>query len=148
MVTDRQNQLKITEDKMFHFRKGIPGFEQYTEFVIIQHDEHFSLLQSVENEDVAFIIVDPFQFFSDYEFELSSTDLEELHIQDESEVAVRSIVTWGNEQSKITANLLAPLVFNVRNRTGKQVVLNIKGYATKHSLQKIAEVRNGGDGQC
>jgi len=57
-------------------------------------------------------------------------------------------VTWGNEQSKITANLLAPLVFNVRNRTGKQVVLNIKGYATKHSLQKIAEVRNGGDGQC
>ncbi|MEF2968077.1 flagellar assembly protein FliW [Paenibacillus sp. M1] len=148
MVTQAQSEVKVSEDEVYTFRKGIPGFEQYSEFTIFRHDEHFSFLQSMEEEEVAFIIINPFSFFPDYEFELSDTDLEELHINSESEVAVRTIVTWGDELTKVTTNLMAPLVFNVEERIGKQIVLNRSNYTTKHFLHLGGRTTAGGDSSC
>lgn len=124
----------IKNEDIFEFRNGIPGFEQYTRFVVISHDDSFSFLQSVENDNLAFIIANPFQFFKDYEFELSLNDLEELEITSVEDVIVRSIITWGEEITSVTANLMAPIVINSKNRRGKQVVMYPTIYKSKHSL--------------
>lgn len=63
MVTRTQKEWDFSEDEVFHFGKGIPGFEQCTKYVFYKHDEDFSLLQSIENKDLAFIVTNPFSFF-------------------------------------------------------------------------------------
>ncbi|WP_059041702.1 flagellar assembly protein FliW [Paenibacillus rubinfantis] len=130
------NDLNLDEEMVFIFNKGIPGFEQYTKYMFIKHDENFNLLQSLENEELAFIVTNPFTFFSDYEFALTVPDREELRLTDQSEVGVCTIVTWGDELSSVTTNLMAPIVLNTRERLGKQVVLVNSGYTTKHPLVK------------
>ena len=130
----------INNEDIFEFRNGIPGFEQFTRYVVIPHDDSFSFLQSVEKDSLAFIIANPFQFFENYELEISANDLEELEIGNIEEVIVRSIITWGDELTSVTANLMAPIIFNAKNRRGKQVVLYPTSYNSKHPL-----IRNGQD---
>lgn len=145
MVTRTQKEWDFSEDEVFHFGKGIPGFEHYTKYVFYKHDEDFSLLQSIENKDLAFIVTNPFSFFQDYEFELPTQDRDELNLNDKSEVGICTIVTWGDDLSNVTANLMAPLVLNVKERLGKQVVLNNSSYTTKHPLlkKKAGQAKDG-----
>ncbi|WP_178023362.1 flagellar assembly protein FliW [uncultured Paenibacillus sp.] len=136
MVTQTQNEWNFNEDEVFAFDKGIPGFEQYTKYVFYKHDENFYLLQSIEDPKLAFIVTNPFSFFQDYEFELPLQDREELLISDQSEVSICTIVTWGDDLSSVTANLMAPIILNIKERLGKQIVLVNSGYTTKHPLLK------------
>ncbi|MET3548120.1 flagellar assembly factor FliW [Paenibacillus favisporus] len=126
--------IQAVPEEVFEFKNGIPGFEGYTKFVILPQDEHFSILQSLDDSNVAFIITDPFIFFKDYEFELSESDQAQLNISDSAQIMVRAIVTWGNDLTKVTANLAAPLVFNLKNKSGKQIVLYPTSYQSKHPL--------------
>ncbi|WP_246073104.1 flagellar assembly protein FliW [Paenibacillus dokdonensis] len=133
------------KDEIFEFKNGIPGFEQYNRYVIQSHDEYFSILQSVDNEEVAFIITNPFIFFNEYEFELSENDQELLDFQSLEDVVVRSIVTWGDDPTKITANLMAPIILNVQNKRGRQAVLYPTPYNSKHPLLKEDDGWKGGE---
>lgn len=142
---EQMNESQIQINEVFDFKGGIPGFEQYTKFVVFPHDDYFSILQSSEEEELAFIITNPFLFFEDYEFELSESDLEEMGIQDIEDVIVRSIVTWGNTLQEVTANLMAPLIFNAKNKTGKQVVLYPTLYKSKHPLLREGVELKGGN---
>ena len=134
--TSRFGDLEIDERLVYEFRDGIPGFEHLTKFVVVTLDEQdgISYLQSVEQGDVSFIIVNPFEFFSNYSFDLPEQAIKELEIQGEEDVAVWTIVTVRDELEKATVNLIAPVVLNVRARLGKQVILVNRHYQTRHSL--------------
>ena len=49
---------------------------------------------------------------------------------------IYTIVTLSKEFKKSTSNLLAPVVINVKEKKGKQFVLNNSPYTTKHPLFK------------
>lgn len=140
-------QLAAEEEQpCFTLRKGIPGFEKLKDYVIQVHDEQFSILQAVEDATIAFIITDPFLFFENYEFIVPEGELEELGIQSQHQIAVRCIVSWNSDSAKTTINLMAPLVFNVEQRIGKQIVLHNSPYLTRHALwNKRGEEEGGGD---
>ncbi|MFS0872193.1 flagellar assembly protein FliW [Paenibacillus xylanilyticus] len=135
---DKHNDINTTEDQMvketYTFHKGIPGFEELKSFELQQHDEVFSLFSSVEEPAVAFVIVNPFDFQPDYEFELSPENVEDLCVTDPDDVEVRCIITLHDKIQNATANLLAPIVFNKKKRFGKQIVLQNTEYKTKHAL--------------
>lgn len=125
--------LEVTEDHLYHFAKGIPGFDEETEFALIdQGDGMFVYLQSVRDKGIAFLLVDPFLFYPAYEFELPEGDKEELEL--DTDVVVRCIVTLKEKLEQSTINLLAPVVLNPTKRLGKQVVLHQVSYQTKHPL--------------
>lgn len=135
--TKNFGELDIDEKKIIAFPEGLPGFEEEKEFVIINNEDEenpFCWLQSVKNPDLAFVIVDPFFVFSDYSVDLSETVQEKLKIKDEKDVAVYSIVVVPEDLKKMTANLLGPIVINVRERLGKQVILDDPRYTTKHYI--------------
>lgn len=125
--------LNIKDEQIYHFQKGLPGFEQETEFAVIDLKEgEFSYLQSLKTEELAFLLTDPFVFFPHYEFELPEPEAEELEIQ--QSVVVRAIVTLRETLDESTLNLLAPIVFNPDNNSGKQVVLHNTAYSTRQLL--------------
>lgn len=137
--------LEVSEEQIYHFTKGIPGFDEEADFALVALEESpFWVLQSVKEPGHSFLLADPFAFYPSYEFELPDDEAEELGI--ESEVLVRCIVTLKEQVDSSTINLLAPLIFNPGGHTGKQIVIHRTSYHTKHSLLQEQLVADGKDG--
>ncbi|WP_438493029.1 flagellar assembly protein FliW [Paenibacillus sp. IHBB 3054] len=136
----------LTITPIYSFPKGLPGFDQLKEFLLQEHNEVFSLLSAVDQPEISFIMVNPFDFIPDYEFSLSDDTMLDIEVNNPEQVAVRCIVTWHSEREKITINLLAPLIFNVESFKAKQIVLQNTIYTTKHPLWSESEIDGeGGD---
>lgn len=125
------------EDKIIKFKEGIPGFEDYRDYVlVINEDEEnpFHKLQSVEEESVGFYVVNPFLIINDYDFELKESTIKLLEIQSEKDLAVLSIVKIPGKLEDMTVNLSAPIVINSKSKLGKQIVLDDSRYSVRHRI--------------
>lgn len=119
--------------KLF-FEDGIPGFSHLQFFQLMQEEESpFFLMQSTEETDVGFWVIDPFLFFTEYKFELPDVAKRALRIDEKSQIAVFSIVTI-RENNQATVNLKAPIVVNLTNRMGRQVILQEDTYSIRQPL--------------
>lgn len=125
--------LELTGEQIFFFDKGLPGFEEFKKFaLIVLDDSPFSYLQSVDDKNISFMLVDPFAFYPNYEFELPDEEALELGIEDR--ISIRSMLTLQKPLEDSTVNLLAPLVLNPLNGKAKQVILHQTVYQTRHPL--------------
>lgn len=135
--TLRFGPIEVEDEKVIHFPEGIPAFEQEHEFVIIPYDEEspYVFLQSLKTPDLAFLMTMPFIFFPDYEFELDDENQQKLGLERQEDMLLYVLLTipQGRVQD-MTANLVAPLVINVANQQGRQLVLEHSPYQTKHRL--------------
>ena len=135
--TQRFGDIEINEDKVVHFRRGIPAFDEEHEFIIIPYDEEspYYFMQSLKSPELAFLITTPFIFFPDYSIEIDDETMRELKIQNSDDVLLYSIITIPNGSIRyLTANLLAPIVINTENMQAKQLVMEKTRYNTKHRL--------------
>lgn len=132
-------EISIVEDKIIFFQEGIPAFEDEKEFVIILNEDEenpFHYLQSVKNPDLSFVILNPFIAFSDYDILLPDTAINKLKIEKEEDVTIYSMVVVPEDMTKMTINLLGPIVINTKEMLGKQVILDDERYNTKHLIFK------------
>jgi len=136
MMTSRLGEIEIREEDVLIFTHGIPGFDEYSRYVIVSPEEiaPFRYLQSLENEGLSFIITDPFAFHASYEFDLPEDVTELLNIKGEDEVAIWSLVSVRDNLQEATMNLLAPIVVNKSANLAKQVILHDTSYMIRHKL--------------
>lgn len=134
--TGRFGSLEIAEEDIFKMPKGMPGFLDEKEFVLLpyQPESPFFFWQAIKNKNLTFLIVDPFVFFKDYQFEINSELETALKINGENLPKVFCVVTLNSDVKAMTANLLAPLVLNLRDKIASQIVLEKTSYKTKHCL--------------
>jgi flagellar assembly factor FliW len=132
----RFGELEVAEEQLFSFPYGIPGFPEEKNFVYILHDAEspFSFLQSTTEANLTFLLVDPFAFFKDYEFVLDDEVAKELDLSQENLPQVFLIANAKERLTDMTVNLLAPIVMNGVNRTGRQVILDTPEYSIRHKL--------------
>jgi len=141
METARFGEIEIREQDIYTFPDGIPGFEQDKRFALmgLEGMDGFACLQCVDRGDLSFIIVNPFVFFPDYEFNLPDADARRLEAANPGDLSVWTIVTIKDRLESATVNLVAPVVLNVRNRIGKQVILVDANLNTRHALFRTAK---------
>lgn len=135
--TTRFGTIEIVENDIITFSDGVPGFPDKYQFVILPYDQEspFVILQSATEDYLAFLMTDPFLFFNDYEFEIDQENMNNLEVKDEKDIAVYTMVTVPvGKVKEMTANLVAPIVININNKAGKQIVLEKSKYTTKHRL--------------
>lgn len=134
--TKRFGSMEIEEKNIIEIVGGVLGFEQYSKYVIIDHDVEtpYKWLQSVDEPELAFVIIDPFIFLSDYQFDLSESEIKLLDLTKSEEILVVVILVVPEDPKKMSANLKAPIILNQLNRKGKQIVLNNEGYPIKYFL--------------
>lgn len=127
-------EFQIDGSKIIAFEEGILGIEDTKEYCVvpITNKENFYLLQSIKDENISFVLINPWDIFKDYEINLEDSYLKSMEIKDSSQLAVYSIISF--KKNDITANLLAPVVINVETKKGSQIVLHSSGYKTKHSI--------------
>ena len=135
--TVRFGEIEFEEEKVVHFKQGIPAFEEETEFLIIPYEDEspYVFLQSLHSPELAFLMTPPFVFFPDYEIEIDDGTLEKLEIKSQDDIALYAILTIpGGSVKDMTANLMAPVVVNTSNMQARQIVLDKGNYTTKHRL--------------
>ncbi|GMK48696.1 MULTISPECIES: flagellar assembly protein FliW [Paenibacillus] len=120
----------------YQFDNGIPGFEHLQQFVLseVEGEMPVRLMQSVEDENIAFLIASPFFFYNDYEWDLPDSVVQELKLDDEKDVEVWSVVTLNKDPNKSTINLLAPIVLNKKTKRGKQHIIHDHAYSSRAPL--------------
>ena len=133
----RFGTIEIPDDHVLTLQKGLLGFEDRTQWVMLDHDiedSPFKWLQSQEDPDLAFIIIEPSNVVSDYQVEIPKDIMESLELTSLDEAVVFVLVTIPADPTKVTANLLGPVVVNVGKRKGLQLVLNNENYSVCHPL--------------
>ena len=117
------------------FPNGLLGFETLKDYILLDAERQpFYWLQSVDVEEVAFILVNPFLFRPDYEVNISNDELADIGIHAPEKALIFTIVTIPPDNSPMTANLQGPLIINRDSRTGKQAVLSDNRWKTKHDI--------------
>jgi len=140
--TGRFGQLGIEEDEIISMPQGILGFPEYKRFCLVDpgDDTLILWLQSLENPEIAFPVLEPKIFKSDYSARLSAVELRELKLENINQSAIFTISTIPEDVTQMTANLKAPLIINLKGQIAKQVVLQENEYTIKHSMFKELRV--------
>lgn len=140
--------VDVPDSNMLTIPEGLFGFEEYTEFALIESGcVPFYWLQSAENADLAFIIVDPFLICPEYETDIDDDVLARIGISAPEDIVVMTIVTVPRDGSPVTANFQGPLVINRSNGKCMQVILSDSRWTTKVDI--AASLKSGrGRAKC
>lgn len=134
----RFGTFEVDESRALVFAQGLLGFPNSSNYVVVEvEDTPYVWLQSVEEEDVAFLATSPFLFFPGYDLELGDEEQKAIEVEDPSQVEVLALLTVhraGEQPESITANLLGPIVVNTESRRALQLVLDNPEYTTRVPL--------------
>jgi flagellar assembly factor FliW len=136
--TGRFGQLTVGNDERIQIPQGLLGFPEYTQFCLVDpgDDTLILWLQSIDNPSIAFPVLEPKIFRTDYAARLSAAELRELKLENVNQSAVFSIITIPEDVTQMTANLKAPIVINLKEQIARQVVLQENEYSIKHLMFK------------
>ncbi|MBC8197145.1 MAG: flagellar assembly protein FliW [Candidatus Marinimicrobia bacterium] len=119
--------IKINEENLIHFDYGLPGFEELKKFAILDIEEYnpFLLLHSVEDQNIAMIVLSAGQLDLEDDLHIPEQQLKELKNENEEhELGVFLILKIMDAGKEITANTKAPVLINFQNQKGRQIILD------------------------
>ncbi len=133
------------ESEVLTFPWGLPGFGSLRQFVALslEGQERFVWLQSLDDLSIALPTADPWQIFDDYAPQLPPYATSSLDLQRPEDFATLCVVVVSAGAAEITMNLLAPIVVNLRTRTGRQVTLETGGYSIRTPVPRKAATPAG-----
>lgn len=131
LETVQFGKINYIEQDAITFKSGIFGFEHLQRYLVLDDAETqpFRWLQSTEEAEVCFPLLDPFLFILDYKSQLPK------HLQDETNSKnILVITTLKNKDGKMTINLKGPILLDDKEKIGEQVILNSENISTSHIL--------------
>lgn len=145
IATKAFGEVEIDERQLVTFPVGIPGFVKFTRWALLDASRKpFYWLQSVELPELAFALIDPFLFRSDYSLDLPDELLADIGVTSPDDALVFAIVTVPVDGSPITANLLGPIVISRSKRVGMQAILLDSRWQVKHDIMAELAAAKGG----
>ncbi len=133
--TRKFGMVTVFSDRILTMPDGLPGFPGKKQFALLELEEirPFFWFQSIDDPDIALIVMDPFQVLPDYE-----VDVEPMvkamgwAVSAKEEIAVYTVATIGvdeNGNKRITANLIGPIVIHTGLKQATQMVIADSPYS-------------------
>jgi len=140
--TSRFGEVSVPEDDVFTLKWGLPGFGFLREFVVLALEDQkpYVWLQSLERPEIAMPLIDPWALFSDYDPQLPSVTAAVMEIERPDDFCLMCVCVVGPEAKELTVNLLAPVVFNLRLRIARQVMLEDSQYSIRTPIPRAEDV--------
>ncbi|MGE4133406.1 MAG: flagellar assembly protein FliW [Bdellovibrionales bacterium] len=134
--TSRFGAVSITAEDVIQFPEGLLGFSELRRFILLDDptDEIFAWLQSCEDPNIAFPLLEPELFAPQYKIQLTKHDLELLGLKSPDGIRPFAIITIPADPTQMTANLKAPIVIHVSSRIARQVVLQDNSLAIREPI--------------
>jgi flagellar assembly factor FliW len=145
LETTNFGPIAYSEASVFEFPRGLPGFEERHRFVPVQNPGTAPVvfLQSVDVPSLCFTTLPVFVVDPGYHLQIAEQDLETLgfacEVQPRIGKDVLCLAVLSLREDGATANLLAPVVVNLKTRAAVQAVMEEVEYSHQHSLGR-AEV--------
>lgn len=135
--TTRFGMVEVDRNRIMTFDAGLLGFSSYRRYVLLQPDDEgvFFWLQSVESPELAFVVTDPSLWTPDYEATIRREQMEELELG--SLESAQILVIVNKYDQSLTANMQGPIVVNLQNYRGLQLVLAEKRWTTRHEIVRL-----------
>jgi len=140
-VKTKFGEIEVPEGKILTFDEGIPGFENLRKFAIVSNgSDPIMWLVSLEDEDIALPIINPWLIRVDYSLEIPEDVKDELGIETPEDVQVWSVlVIPPDNPEEMTINLLAPIVVSLKTNKAKQIILEDGEYGIRHKVKEELE---------
>ena len=146
--TSHFGEVEIDDSKILLFEKGLPGIQEDKRFALlsIEDSKPINWLQSLDHREIAFPVIDPFIINPEYSFEISNDDVNTLGIKKIKDVYILCILVIPRNLKIMTVNLAAPIIVNVRNSKGCQIILDDRKYSVRTPITEIVGKRIKGGG--
>jgi flagellar assembly factor FliW len=132
--------ISFGPESVFEFPNGLPGFEERRRFLPVQNPRTAPIvfLQSLEEPSLCFTTLPVWVVDPQYRLQVMEQDLEVLELTADrqprigDEILCLALLSIRNTGT--TANLLAPVVVNLKNYKAVQAVSAESGYSHRHLL--------------
>jgi flagellar assembly factor FliW len=144
-------EIDIAQEKIITFKNGIIGFPQYRKYTLIYDEDKkeksaFMWMQSLEEPELAILVMDPLQLRSEYPVTLSDEGLSSLGKMGDEDAVVFVTVTVPQDLTKMTANLKAPIIVNTATGQAEQLIVE-EDYDVRHPIYDILKNGNQKEGE-
>lgn len=142
LETKEYGTLEYELEYCIKFPDGLFGFpELHTYLPLCLNDEEDNtllVLQSTEDTNIGFVVINPYALDPDYYPTLTQEELQYLGVTSEDQLTFYVICVLKNNYLDNTVNMKCPLVVNPETRRGMQVILNDSAYEFRHKLSSFA----------
>lgn len=141
--TGQFGEIAVDGDSVITFVQPIIGFDQYRKFLLVEDETFFPIqwIQSVEDPDLAFPVIDPALLNIKYDLGKISDAVKSLGLVNCNDVVTYTMLVIPSSRiDEVRTNLKAPLVINADTRVGMQVVYENEGYPVRHFLFRGKEI--------
>ena len=145
IMTKLFGEISIDDSKLISFPKGIVGFPDLNQFALVHDSEEgsssaLSFLLSMDEPAFAIPVVDPLLVKADYNPVIEDDLLAPLGELVGEDTIVLVTMTVPHDLTKMTVNLMAPIIINAKERVGVQVILNdAEGSPVKYPVYDILQ---------
>lgn len=145
--TTRFGEVEVAADTVLDFPQGLVGLSHLRRFALLAGKGPFRWLQSLDDPDATFVVIDSDEVVSTYEIHPAADDIRVVMQADEpAPLCALLIVTIPrDEPDRMTANLMAPLIVNTERRVGVQAVLPDR-YPVRYPLTFAEAAHDGAVG--
>ena len=132
----RFGELDVAEEQIMDFPEGLLGFPDEKRFALMEYkpESPFYILQSMADPDLTFLMINPFAFFNDYDFNMDDALMAEIGLTADNPPTVFNIATVRDKLENMTVNLAGPVLVNVRDRKAAQWVIEKTQFPTRYPL--------------
>ena len=147
-------EIEIADDKIISFEKGLMGFEENFRYALLFDSEKkngkgIMWLQSMEDANLAFPVIDPLSILSEYNPVVEDEWLASVgEYRSDDELLLLCVLTVPADLTKMTANTKAPLVINTVTRKGCQIIVNNDEYEVRYNVYDYIQKLKKEDGEC
>ncbi len=133
-------EISVCQEDTINFINGIYGFDDYKKYIILKDspEDDIMFLQSLDNMDLSFVLIDPYAIFADYNPVLNSDDLHDLISNSETELKFLAITIIKENIKDSLVNLKSPIAINPDSRIAKQVILQ-NSYPLRYNIVSTEE---------
>lgn len=145
-IDTRLGRRSIDAEKVVHFPRGLAGFENERDFILLQirPEAPLLILQSTNNPMVGLLVADPYSFMEKTAYIPSVGEAEKQLLQiaglGETAILVTVSIPAGQPEAAVL-NLAGPIVINSQAHLGLQVPQCADGpqQVYMHSLKPVGE---------
>ena len=138
--TKHFGEITFEENDILTFEEGLPGFDMERNFILLTDapNDLFSWLQSADDGDLAFVLMDVKQLIPDYNPQIPPQALEGL----QEPLSCYNIAVVPENINDLRVNLKAPIMISKQLRKGKQVIASNEEYGIRHYIFEETELDN------
>ncbi len=136
-------EVDYDEEELIHFPRGLYGFEDETDFLLIDFGEDSGLLslQSVRTPQLSFVLMHPFSLAPEYTPVLQPEELKALEAERSEDLYYYVLCAVKEPVPESTVNMQCPVAINPDTRQAMQVILENGAWHMRHRLADLAAAK-------